>query len=388
MAARAIIIVYFLSAAAAQVKNQASSPVSISVNLAGLVLTLSQAEEVVMPNLVGKSLKEATAILQEARLKPGRIQRKSAAAPPDQVLEQSAKAGIRIPVNSTIDLVIAEVEAIMVPNLKGKSREEAVELLARAHLRLGSVRVATRGRETAGEVLSQSPPPGTRLPANDTVSVVVSGSPSPAPRPSPAPPPPPIGNPSFNTVMDEELQRAWRELRDGQIAYEPIRMMTEGQPEEVRARIAQGDTINVQTGFRDRVTVEQMKVSGSMAAELLGNPGDFAIESLSSKSQALVGPFTDWVWRVTPLHSGQLALKLKITAHIRLSNGSSEDHDLLVKDTNITVHANRGWRLARFWRQNWQWILGSPIVLGIGGWIVARIRSKKSTQSRHTKRRR
>jgi hypothetical protein len=188
-------------------------------------------------------------------------------------------------------------------------------------------------------------------------------------RPPDRPAPPPA---SINRKMDEELQQAFKELDEGRIAYEPARAMTQGTPEMVLVRIARGGTIDTETGFRDRAWVDRLKVSGSMSATLTGDPGDFEIVALSSDTQALVGSASDWVWRVTPLRSGNLPLILRVTARIHLSNGSQENYDLPVKTAQIAVRADRVWQAKAFWDRNWQWVLGSPMVLGALGWLSAR----------------
>jgi hypothetical protein len=188
--------------------------------------------------------------------------------------------------------------------------------------------------------------------------------------------PPPL-SPSFNRRMDNELQQAWRELKDGRIAYEPSRTMTEGVPEKVLVRIAQGQTVDAKSGFVDAVWVERLKVSGSMTAHLQADVADFEIVPLGSEEQALVGSSTDWVWQVTPLRDGELRLNLSVAVRIRLSDGSFENHDILVKQTQIAVRANPRWLLVRFWKQNWQWILGSPIILGILAWVGTRLIKRK-----------
>jgi len=187
---------------------------------------------------------------------------------------------------------------------------------------------------------------------------------------------------SVNKAMDDEIQKAWQELKDGRIAYEPSRLMTEGNPEVVRVRIARGDTIDTKSGFSNEAWVERLKISGFMTASLNADANDFEIVALSSESQALVGDFTDWVWRVTPLRVGDLALRVRVTARIRLSDGSTEVHDLLVKDARINVKSNPQWRLTRFWDRNRQWILGSPMVVGLATWAGARILKKRRTKRR------
>lgn len=187
---------------------------------------------------------------------------------------------------------------------------------------------------------------------------------------------------SFNTQMDEELRRAWKEMDEGRIAYDPKRELRQGDSEEVRARISREPDIDLREGFESEVWIERLRVSGSMAAYLSGNPNDFEIVALSSPKQALVGSFTDWNWEVTPLSAGNKTLNLRVVATIRLSNGETETKDILVKDTQIHVEVNRAWAAKRFIQDHWQWLLGSPLLVGLITWIASRVRvSRKRKRS-------
>ena len=95
--------------------------------------------------------------------------------------------------------------------------------------------------------------------------------------------------------------------------------------------------------------MELLKTSAFMTAVLLSDASDFDVKALSSDSQALVGTHIDWIWRVTPPRDGVLAPSVRVTARVRLSDGASETHDLLVKETPISVQSNPRWRLSRIW---------------------------------------
>jgi hypothetical protein len=177
---------------------------------------------------------------------------------------------------------------------------------------------------------------------------------------------------------EKSIESNWNELRNGLLAYEPERSMVEGRPELIRIRISRTGTIDTDTGFRGDVQVEILRTSPLMSAEILGRKEDFRIELLSSYRQAMVDS-TDWVWRVTPLNHGDLSLVLKIVVQIPIPESNEVFRDAVVKETTITVEANPQWRIAQFWGNNWQWILGSPLVLGLLAWLATRGLKRKKT---------
>jgi hypothetical protein len=182
---------------------------------------------------------------------------------------------------------------------------------------------------------------------------------------------------SINSVMDDQLIQAWKELKSGLIAYEPSRTMTQGVPENVLVRISRGGAIDADSGFTHTAWVEAMRVSGTMTAKLSGNPQDFEIVPLSTGTQAVVEA-SDWLWRVTPLRSGALILNLTVTARISLSDSRIESRDELVKAAEITVATDYWWLTKRFVKSNWQWLLGSPVVVGGAfAWVFRRRRDKR-----------
>lgn len=217
---------------------------------------------------------------------------------------------------------------------------------------------------------------------------------APGPTPAPAPPPEVDGPPGsasdaspaepaegaavFNQRMDAELRKAWQRLDEGRVEYEPRREMTQGVGEEVRVRITP-EPLEIVERLSPRSVAERLKVSGSMTAALTAAEDAFRIEPRSSERQAIVGEATDWVWWVTPLAPGDLELSLKITARIRLSNGDAAERDVLVKSAQISVQANRPWAVRTFFSRNWQWVLGGPLTLAIGGWAFARLKKRRAS---------
>jgi len=187
---------------------------------------------------------------------------------------------------------------------------------------------------------------------------------------------------AFNSLMDEELSQAWKELRDGNVAYEPNRCMRQGRPNMIKVRVTRHRNLDLSVGLPNSFWVDRLKVSGTVTAKLDGRPDEFDISSLNSPQQALVGPYSDWLWLVTPLKSGLRSLNLRIIAKIRLSNGDTETKDVLVKATTVEVRVDRAWATKRFCQNNWKWLLGSPIVLAILGSITAHLRRRAKRRNR------
>ena len=157
--------------------------------------------------------------------------------------------------------------------------------------------------------------------------------------------------------------------------------MKQGVAQVVVVRIADRSS---RTAFRDLPSdfaVERLRTSATMKAQLIGDADIFAIRSLSSDQQALVGDVTDWKWVVTPQIPGNHQLYLTVTAVLRLSTGAIESRDVLVKQATISVAVNRRWQVTSFIRSNWQWLLGSPLILGGLGWLMNRLRKRRSNRA-------
>ncbi|MFE3786527.1 Stk1 family PASTA domain-containing Ser/Thr kinase [Streptomyces goshikiensis] len=91
------------------------------------------------------------------------------------VLDQNPKAGSQAEKNSVITLTVAkEVSKTEVPDLTGKTKEEAAKLLQQANLKLGSTTEADAPAGTAPKtVFQQQFPPGEQLKPGSSVSITV-----------------------------------------------------------------------------------------------------------------------------------------------------------------------------------------------------------------------
>jgi beta-lactam-binding protein with PASTA domain len=151
--------------------------------------------QVEVPNLVGMSYQKAQAEAEDA----GLVVARSAFEPSDQpdgtVLAQAPGSGATVEPGTMIELTLAlGDQTVAVPDLRGKSESEALNLIAGAKLSIGTRTEAFDAFIPAGAVVSQDPEPGV-VTQGLAVNYVVSKGPEPTPSPSPSPSPSPTLEP-------------------------------------------------------------------------------------------------------------------------------------------------------------------------------------------------
>src|SRR5262249_24472398 len=134
-------------------------------------IVTARLETTVVPNLVGRSRDQALSLISDARLKLGNVGQEDSSEPVAQVTRQSLRPGSRVPVRQVIDIVTARLETTVVPNLVGRSRDQALSLISEAKLKLGNVG-QEESTEPVGQVTRQSLRPGTRVPVRQVIDIV------------------------------------------------------------------------------------------------------------------------------------------------------------------------------------------------------------------------
>lgn len=130
-----------------------------------------------VPNLTGLSRAQAQQRLSDADLKLGEViyrQPVPTGVREGAVIEQSPSPGWRARSGSAIDITIAGLEQIAVPNLVGLSRTDAEARAREAKLTVGNVQQRVNPRIAAGRVIEQTPAAGTQADVNTPVTIVVS----------------------------------------------------------------------------------------------------------------------------------------------------------------------------------------------------------------------
>jgi serine/threonine-protein kinase len=168
-------------------------------------LTVSKGIEMtVVPQIIGQSQAEAEAQLKDAKLVIGQIITRDVNLPAGQVLAMQPAPGTQIPAGTKVTLVVASGK-VQVPDLRGKTQDEAVKALQMLGFSIGIEPrpdpscIPGDPKSSCGKVLDQRPV-NSLAPRGSTVVIAVAQPPaSPTPSPSPTdtfPSPEPSTEPS------------------------------------------------------------------------------------------------------------------------------------------------------------------------------------------------
>jgi beta-lactam-binding protein with PASTA domain/tRNA A-37 threonylcarbamoyl transferase component Bud32 len=138
-----------------------------------------------VPNVVGQPFQSAELTLQQQNLVP--VTRFVASSKPkDQVIRQDPKAGNEVDENSKVKLTVSGGPlSVTVPDITGKTPQEAARILKGAKLRLGS-KVAEEPNDTVpqGSIVRQIPKAGDSVSAQSSVNFILSTGPQQVPVPN------------------------------------------------------------------------------------------------------------------------------------------------------------------------------------------------------------
>ncbi len=143
-----------------------------------LIVSLGAAEvvSVAVPELIGHSMNEAAEILKSVGLSAGQFSSKPVVdKKPGTVIEQSPPAGTVVNKNSTVDITFSVTPAnefIVVPDVTGMWRDDAIRTLKKSKLNYAIVYVENSG-ENVGMVVRQSISPGEKVPPGTSVIIEV-----------------------------------------------------------------------------------------------------------------------------------------------------------------------------------------------------------------------
>jgi beta-lactam-binding protein with PASTA domain len=181
-----------------------------------------------VPSLLGLPLAAAEAALARAGLKPGRRSEQESRYPPGTVIGQSPDPQDEVAPDVAVDLVVAIPVRPTVPDLRGKTLDEATALIEAAGLIQGPVsRRETREAEE-GRVLAQDPPSGVRVEPGARVSLVVAVA-----------PPPSVAVPDLVGQTREEAERL---LKAAGLEVGEVSLKRAGRPGLVLAQVPRPGT--------------------------------------------------------------------------------------------------------------------------------------------------
>lgn len=138
-------------------------------------------KDVAVPSVVNMTLEEATAALDKAGLKVGKTEQvTSSVEQTNKVVVQDPSSASNVPEGSKVNLSIGAGPAqITVPDVTGKSKEEAQQLIEAAGLKFSAVE--QDNAQSAGTAISSSPKAGESAPESSTVTVFISSGQVPVP---------------------------------------------------------------------------------------------------------------------------------------------------------------------------------------------------------------
>jgi beta-lactam-binding protein with PASTA domain len=129
-------------------------------------------------DLVGKSAREASDLLQKADLRATWVREATDQVAAGMVIRQDPAAGARVSPGSEVTVTISTAASVEVPRLIGLTRSEAADRLKRAGLEYKWA--TTPSRQQTGTIVAQNPEGGVRLRRGSAVLVTVAASPEPS----------------------------------------------------------------------------------------------------------------------------------------------------------------------------------------------------------------
>jgi serine/threonine-protein kinase len=145
----------------------------------GIYLSISGGDpKVIVPAIIGKSIRDANFALERFRLKAGEIQyQTSSEVPENVVISQSITQGALVAAGSRIDLVISlgnTADKVPVPSIVRKSLTEATEILTKAGLKVGIMTQQESKNLLPNTVIDQFPRAGELVAKGRAVDLFVS----------------------------------------------------------------------------------------------------------------------------------------------------------------------------------------------------------------------
>lgn len=146
-----------------------------------VILTVSLGKDLAeVPDLYGKSVREAEIALDDAGLSVGEIaQDYHPDVPAGRIISQSPEAGAKAETGSQVSLVVSQgppPASIQVPQLVGLDEESAKAAIAASGLSAGEIKAQPTSSAPAGTVLAQNPPAGTEVEPGAAVDLLVAAS--------------------------------------------------------------------------------------------------------------------------------------------------------------------------------------------------------------------
>src|SRR4029078_12759125 len=136
--------------------------------------------KVTVPNFVGTSIDDATTQATALGLTLAATPQETAPAPAGQILTQDRLQAVQVDTGSAVKVTVAAgLGNVAVPDLRGMTQAVAVQTLVEAGLLPRNTTEAFDAPMPAGNVITQSHPPGTIVTKGTAIDYVLSKGPEP-----------------------------------------------------------------------------------------------------------------------------------------------------------------------------------------------------------------
>ncbi len=131
-------------------------------------------ENITVPNVVGKPVEVAQTTLKKLDLKVSVDEIESEDIPAGEVISQTPAAGTNVKAKRIIHLTVSKGgSAMLIPDLKGLTLEQAKERLDKMGLSLGAVENGNDPDKPSEVIISQSPNPGDKATKGTRINIVI-----------------------------------------------------------------------------------------------------------------------------------------------------------------------------------------------------------------------
>jgi hypothetical protein len=161
---------------------------------------------------------------------------------------------------------------------------------------------------------------------------------------------------------------------DGTIFYNIPDTMKVRKTEIIKVRITKAKVIdNLIDDMSDNNVIKAMfiKTTSDMSVKIVDPTNSFEIGSVNSNTQTVETDsttYTEWVFSVTPIKSGNNTIRIVITT----TDGNSIKEK--IQETKVFIKPNILYLFNDFVKINWQWIIGflTPIISAFFVWFKKR----------------
>jgi hypothetical protein len=185
-------------------------------------------------------------------------------------------------------------------------------------------------------------------------------------------------------IIDQTDSKKLLDNGFGTIAYNVPQKFVVDEYSTIKLRISKSKEIQsiiigdrnipiVGTDSNDDIILETIQIDSLMIAKLYTDDGLFEVISVNKNEEQSLSDlgYTEWVWRVRPLISGNHYIKMLITISGR---------DIVVYEKNILVESNWRFSFSRWFSRWWQAITATiitPILIPLFIWLYNRRKLKK-----------